>query len=112
MSEVTAQIKLTPEMMAKAFWSMSSNEQVAFFDDLAAVIRRAHEDGNTAAYSMGELQWLYVGHELHKVENERARSMLMTMAAPVYMHTLMYCEAHSTPPMLSQQSTEVQHDPR
>lgn len=95
MSEVTAQIKLTPELLAKAFWAMNSTEQVAFFDDLAGVISFDQKDGNTAAYAMGELQWLYVGHELQKIENGRARSMLMTMAAPVYMHTLMYCEARS-----------------
>ena len=93
MSEVTAQIKLTPELLAKAFWAMSSTEQVAFFDDLAGVIRCDQKDGNTSAYNLGDLQWHYVGHELQKPENKQARSMLMTMAAPVYLHTLMYCEA-------------------
>lgn len=95
MTEVTAQVKLTPEMLAQAFWALSSTEQVAFFDDLAAIIRRGYKDGNTSAYAMGELQWHYVGHELQKTENSQARSMLMTMAAPVYMHTLMHCEARS-----------------
>lgn len=92
MSAVAAQVQLTPEMLAQAFWAMSSDEQVAFFDDLAAIIRRDHKDGNTSAYAMGELQWNCVGHELQKTENAWARAMLMTMAAPVYMHTLMYCE--------------------
>lgn len=95
MSTATAQVQLTPEMLAQAFWAMGSDDQVAFFDNLAAIIRRDHKDGNTSAYSMGEMQWHLVGHELQKTEHEQARSMLMTMAAPVYMHTLMYCEARS-----------------
>lgn len=95
MSTTTAQVQLTPEMLAQAFWSMSSDEQVAFLDDLASIIRRDYEQGNTSAYAMGELQWNSVGHKLQKTENAWARAMLMTMAAPVYMYTLMYCEARS-----------------
>ena len=95
MIQATAQLELTPALMAKAFWTMSSTEQVQFFDELASVIRKNHEDGNTSAYSLGELQWHYVGEELQDTKNAQARAMLMTMAAPVYMHTLMYCEARS-----------------
>ena len=95
MIQATAQLELTPAMLAEAFWAMPSTLQVAFFDELAAIIKRDHQDGNTSAYSLGELQWHFVGEELQETKNAQARAMLMTMAAPVYMHTLMYCEAKS-----------------
>ena len=88
----TASVNLTPEMMAQAFWSMESSLQVAFFDELAAIIQHDHINGNKGAYSLGELQWFFVGDELHKNQNKRARDMLMTMAAPLYLHTLAYVE--------------------
>jgi len=91
MIEATAKIELTPEMMAQAFWAMDSSLQVAFFDELAAIIRHDHQNGNASAYSFGELQWFYVGNELLKPENKQAREMLMTMAAPLYLHTLRHC---------------------
>lgn len=92
MSTATAKVTITPEMLAQAFWGMGSDLQVAFFDELAAIVRRDHQGGNTGAYSLGELQWHYVGHDLLKPENKQARDMLMTMAAPLYLHTLTYCE--------------------
>lgn len=64
--------------------------QVAFFDELAAIIKQDHAAGNTGAYSLGELQWFYVGDELLKPDNKLARDMLMTMAAPLYLNTLRF----------------------
>lgn len=93
MTTATTQITITPEMLAQAFWSMESSLQVAFFDELAAIIKKDHRDGNTSAYSLGELQWFYVGNELLQAKNKQARAMLMTMAAPLYLNTLQYCEA-------------------
>jgi len=88
----TASVNLTPEIMAQAFWSMGSDLQVAFFDELAAIIQHDHINGNKSAYSLGELQWFFVGDELFKHKNKQARDMLMTMAAPLYLHTLAYIE--------------------
>lgn len=92
MSTATAQVNITPEMLAQAFWGMESSQQVEFFRELAATIQRDLQGGNISAYSLGELQWHYVGHDLLKPENKQAREMLMTMAAPLYLHTLNYCE--------------------
>lgn len=94
MSTATAEIKLTPELMAQAFWGMGSDEQVRFLALLGDHIKADHESGNKGAYGLGELQWHYVGHELLKPENKQARDMLMTMAAPLYLHTLLYTERY------------------
>ena len=92
-AKATEYVDLTPEMMAQAFWDMGSDLQIAFFDELAAIIQRDHRDGNSSAYSLGELQWFFVGDDLLKPENKQARDMLMTMAAPLYLHTLRAVEA-------------------
>ena len=76
-------------MMAKAFWSMGSEDQAEFFDQLARVIREDHKT-NSSAYSLGELQWFYVGARMRGDKFKDARDMLMTMAAPLYWHTLDY----------------------
>ena len=89
MSEATATVQLTPDMLAQAFWGLGSDGQAEFFAQLAKVIKADQKSGNTSAYALGELQWFYVGDELDKPENKEARDMLMTMAAPHYMHTLM-----------------------
>jgi hypothetical protein len=87
----SAIVELTPKMLAQAFWEMNSAEQVEFFSELAKVIREDFKT-NTNAYSMGELQWLYVEDELRKSENRLAREMLMTMAEPLYLQTLLAVE--------------------
>lgn len=92
MTTANVTVKLTPAMMAEAFWNLSSGEQADFFDQLAMAIKQDHEGGNTSAYSLGELQWYYLGEELERPYNKAAREMLMTMAAPLYMHTLLAIE--------------------
>lgn len=89
MSEATAIVQLTPAMLAEAFWGLGSDDQVEFFAQLAKAIKADHEGGNSSAHSLGELQWLFVGSEMDKPANKEARDMLMTMAAPHYMHTLL-----------------------
>lgn len=85
--EVTTPVTLTPEMLARSFWAMSSVEQAEFFAELNKVIQHDHAtDPKSWAWSLGEMQWLYLGDELDK--NQPAREMLMTIAAPMYMHTL------------------------
>lgn len=85
MITITADIDIPPATLARAFWALGSDEQVEFFAELAKAIKA---DGNGHAYSFGELQWFFVGGELLKPENYVAREMLMTMAAPLYLHTL------------------------
>ena len=87
MSEVTAKVHLTPAMMAEAFWAMGNGEQAKFFEELNLLIQ--HEFATkpkSYAWSLGEMQWLYLGDSL--AENRPAREMLMAMAAPLYLHTL------------------------
>ena len=91
MIHATAKVQLTPAMMAEAFWKMGSDQQAEFFDELARVIREDHKT-NTSAYSLGELQWFFVGDELLTPKNKVAREMLMTMAAPLYLNTLRFAE--------------------
>ena len=86
---ITSTIKATPSIMASAFWAMSSIEQAEFFNELALIIQNDNKT-NANAYSLGELQWHYVGDELDKPKNKLAREMLMTMAAPLYLHTLCF----------------------
>lgn len=90
MTTATAEITITPAMMAQAFWAMESTLQVEFFKELSKAIKADQESGNTSAYSKGELQWFYVDDELFRKENDEARSMLMTMAAPLYLNTLRF----------------------
>lgn len=90
MTTATAEITITPRMAAEAFWSMGSDEQIEFFLELSRVIKEYHDNGNNCAYSQGELQWYYTGSDLSKPQNKEARSMLMTMAAPLYLNTLMF----------------------
>lgn len=91
MTTATAEVTLTPAILADAFWAMDSTLQAEFFAELANTIKADFESGNGSAYSLGELQWFFVGDELFKPENKRARHMLMTMAAPLYLHTLRAC---------------------
>ena len=79
--------QLTPELMAQAFWAMSSGEQAQFFAELNKVVNHDWATKpKSNAWSLGEMQWLYLGDELDK--SKPARDMLMAMAAPAYMHTL------------------------
>jgi len=91
MTNATANIKVTPKIMAQAFWSMNSDEQIKFFSELAKVIREDHKT-NTSAYSLGELQWCFMAEDMKKKENQEARDMLMSMASFLYWHTLNYME--------------------
>ena len=88
MSTATAQVTITPAMMAEAFWQMKSDKQVEFFALLGNAIKADYGEGNRSAYSLGELQWFFVGDKLLEPSNKLARDMLMTMAAPLYLHTL------------------------
>ena len=90
MTTASTEVTLTPKMLAEAFWEMGSDEQVEFFLELSRVIKEDQDNGNNGAYSQGELQWCYIGSELSKPQNKEARSMLMTMAAPLYLNTLMF----------------------
>lgn len=88
MITVTADITIPPDTLARAFWTMASDQQVEFFAELAKVIKADHIGGNPTLYSLGELHWFFLEDDLMRPENRVARDMLMTMAAPLYLHTL------------------------
>lgn len=94
MTTATAHVEITPAMMAEAFWSMGSHSQAEFLDELARVIREDHKT-NSSAYHYGELQWAFLADDLRQEKNAHAREMLMTMAAPLYWHTLDYMQRRS-----------------
>lgn len=94
MTTENATVQLTPAMLAAAFWDLSSDEQVEFFRALGDVIKADMDGGNPYAYAHGELQWFYVGEEIHKGVNKQARDVLMSMAAPVYLNVLRHSGGH------------------
>lgn len=85
--QATAQVQLTPAMMAEAFWSMEDSQQAEFFDELARVIKEDHKT-NSSAYALGELQWFYLADRMSGDKFKEPRAMLMAMAAPLYLNTL------------------------
>lgn len=90
--EVTACVNATPQLLATSFWAMNSAEQAEFFAELNKAIQHSYAtEPKSWAWSLGEMQWLYLGDELDK--NQPAREMLMAMAAPMYLHTLRAIEA-------------------
>ena len=91
MSTALVSVKITPKMMADAFWGMGSDEQTEFFDELAQFIQQDKTPG-ASTYGMGELQWHFLASTLHSKKNNQPREMLMSMAAPLYLHTLMATE--------------------
>lgn len=76
----TAEVKITPEMMAQAFWSLGSDGQAAFFNALHDVIEEDHK-ANPSAYSLGEAQWCWLRNDLDRPENRRGKLMHMALSA-------------------------------
>jgi hypothetical protein len=87
MSTALVSVKITPTMMAAAFWGMNSDEQTEFFDELAQFIQQDKTPG-ASTYGMGELQWHYLASAMQGKKYDQPRAMLMSMAAPLYLHTL------------------------
>lgn len=71
-----AEVVITPELMAKAFWAMDTVEQANFFEALANHIQA----DSPHAYSFGELQWCYLRDELRKPGREQANNMHMALS--------------------------------
>ena len=80
--EFTAEIELTPKVLASAFWEMTSEEQALFFEELGKEIA-----GDTYH---AQVQWFYLEEELRK--SDLAKDTFMDMAAPVFWQTMKYME--------------------
>lgn len=80
--EVPVEIEITPLMLAKAFWGLSSEDQAKFYEELGKEI-----DGDTYH---AQVQWFYLEEELRK--SQLAKDTFMDMAAPMFWQTLKYME--------------------
>ena len=69
--EFTAEIELTPKVLASAFWNMNSEEQAEFFEWIGKEIA-----GDTYH---AQIQWFYLEEELRK--SNLAKDTFMDMAA-------------------------------
>jgi hypothetical protein len=72
-----AQVQLTPELMANAFWQMDTEQQADFFHALAKQIQTQSPE----AYGFGEMQWCALQTELRKPGRELANQMHMALSA-------------------------------
>lgn len=81
--EAIAAVKITPQMMAEAFWNMDDDQQAEFFAELHNVVT---EYGKThwEAYGLGEMQWLRMGEKINK--NAKSKEMACAMLAWVFNH--------------------------
>lgn len=70
-------VQITPEVVAKAFWGMDTQQQADFFESLAAHI----ESTSPHAYGFGEIQWCWLQDELRQPGRETANKMHMALSA-------------------------------
>ena len=85
----SAEFEATPELVASIFWSAwGSDQQAQFFEALALEVRKTFSDEKNkwrwVCGEEGEGQWWHVAKAL----TPQARSILMAMAAPHYLHIL------------------------
>jgi hypothetical protein len=74
-SEVQTQV--TPEFLAVAFWSMSTEEQTRFFASLAEETKKSK-----SGYAYGEMQWCMLQDEIRK--NPEANQAYMALSLWAY----------------------------
>ena len=74
------EVQITPEILAKAFWSMDCEQHADFLDSLGAEIEADHIT-NKNSYSYGELQWCYLKDELRRPGRDRANNVHMAFSA-------------------------------
>lgn len=73
----SAEVAVTPELLAQAFWSFDTEQQADFFQALALVIQAK----SPHAYGFGEMQWCFLKDELRKCGRELANEMHMALSA-------------------------------
>lgn len=72
-------VAVEPKELAEAFWHMGSDEQAEFFHELAQVVIEDNKS-NPSAYSLGEMQWLYMTRDI-KSRSQDAADMYMALSA-------------------------------
>lgn len=73
-------VQITPDVLAKAFWGMDTQQQGDFFESLASHI----ESASPHAYGFGEMQWCHLQDELRKPGRELANKMHLALSAFAY----------------------------
>ena len=86
--EISASVQITPKMLAEAFWGLDSERQAEFFSELKNAINNDYENGNSCAYSNGELQWVRLADDLEK--NQNAKEMACALMASFFVRTTNY----------------------
>lgn len=67
-------VQVTPELLAKAFWAMYTDEQARFFSALAEEVKKTE-----SAYGYGEMQWCRMVDAIRK--DKEASKMYMALSA-------------------------------
>lgn len=76
------QIQADPALLAKAFWSLDSDEMALFFEALHAEVTESYKT-NKHCYSLGEMQWLLMRDSIRELSDE-ASEMYMALSAWAY----------------------------
>lgn len=79
---VETEVKLTPKQLAEQYWDMSSIEQTEFFSNLFDV------SGMNESYYAFESQAWYLEKDIRDEPNNKAKEVLMSLAAPFYLTLL------------------------
>ena len=69
--EFTAEIELTPKVLASAFWGMTSEDQAEFFEELGKEIA-----GDTYH---AQIRWFYLEEELRKSDLAYVRNLELSL---------------------------------
>ena len=89
MATATGTVEITPRLMAEAFWQLDSKQQASFFSHLHDVVSDYAKE-HKEAYSLGEMQWLYMGEDINK--DAKAKEMACAFLAWVFNHSTEYLE--------------------
>ncbi len=73
------EVKVTPKILATAFWNMCSIDQANFFHELALIVLEAAKN-NPGLYSYGEMQWCYMANDI-KLRSEKAWNMFLAVSS-------------------------------
>src|SRR5690554_2861058 len=88
--ESVAHMNLTPELIAKAFWAMSDDQQADFFDALAGEVEAYNAESDRPAYNYGEMQWCYL-HDKLQQRGGRALSMYLALSVFAFQFSQDHC---------------------
>lgn len=71
-----SEVRVTPELLARAFWEMTSEEQAGFFAALHDITEKE------STYGLGEMQWCYMSDDIEK--NPKAKAQACSMMVWIF----------------------------